>query len=276
MKKTVIYGNGMLGKRLQEDLGWDISNHRVGTIEDLVQDIETRGAEVVVNCVGMVGTNNVDDCNTKQTETLHKNSMIPLIMAEACRQTGSHLVHYSTGCMFDKPNEVVTEDMAPNFDGLLYSRTKAYSDMALGWLSNYQPLTVVRFRVPVDNRPNPRGLIDKLKRYGKVIDTNQSVTWMPDLVGATKHLTESGMYGVFNIISDGPIHYPTLMKECLKYENGKLSFEVIPESTLNLVRTNVTMSADKLKNTGFQPITGEQLMTKGVEEYYKNGQTRRI
>lgn len=273
MNKAIIYGNGMLGKRLNEDLGWEISNHRVKTIEDLVEDINQHEADVVVNCVGMVGTNNVDDCNAKPTETLEKNSLVPLIMAEACRKTGSHLIHYSTGCMFEHTSMLVDEKTKPNFDGLLYSRTKAYSDLSMDWLSQFQPITNIRFRVPVDNRPNPRGLIDKLKKYGKVIDTFQSVTWIPDLVGATKHFADKRLSGTFNVCTEGPIHYPTLMNECRRFEPS-LYFDVIPEKDLKLVRTNVAMSAHKLIQSGYRPLRGGQLMIEGVKEYYKNEKGR--
>jgi len=269
MTKVSIYGNGMIGKRLHEDLGYEIRDHRVSTIDSLVSDIEAHNPDVIVNAIGFTGKNNVDECEDNTDKTLMSNTYVPLVMAEAARRTDKHLVHFSTGCMFDT-FMVVNEDTEPNFDGLFYSRTKVYSDKAMEWLAKQgQPVTNIRFRVPIDDRPNPRGLIDKLIKYGKVIDGWQSVTYIPELVGATQHLIDNKLFGTYNVVTNGPINYPQLLGECRKYDES-IHYDVIKPEELDLVRTKVDMSSYKLNQSGFYTMSGRELMEKAPEDYFKN------
>jgi len=268
--KILIFGKGYIGSRLQEALDCRSSQKRIRVYRDAEEELLKFKPEVIINCIGHIGRN-VDDCEKDIDKTLFANSFAPMILAEAALRNRIKLVHISSGCIYhydyakDPP---ISEEKPPDFYELFYSRSKVYSEEVLEWLSLRYPILVIRIRVPLDNRPHPRNLLNKLITYRKVIDLPNSVTYIPDFLDAIRHLLDRDARGFYNIVNHGPLEYRELMEVYRKYK-PEFNYEVIKFASLGQVRTNLVLSAEKLQKTGFKVRPISEVLEECVREYLK-------
>lgn len=269
--KILILGKGYIGNKLKEELGGEISDKMISSFKEAEEEIKCYNPKILINCIGITGKNNVDDCELVKDEALTANSFVPIILAEVALRHGIRLVHISSGCIYhydyakDKP---IMEGKIPDFFGLFYSRTKIYSEQALNILASEYPFLIVRIRIPLDNQPNPKNLLDKLIKYKKVIDVKNSVTYIPDFLKALKHLIRVNAKGIYNLVNKGGLRYPQLMDEYKKYVPD-FEYEKIPLKKLNLTRTNLILSTKKLEKTGFKVRKIEEVLEECVRNYTK-------
>jgi len=200
---------------------------------------------------------------------------VPLNILEATQERGLYMVHFGSGCIFQGDNNgkgFKEEDEAnpPSF----YSWTKFWADSIL----KHFPVLIVRLRLPIDIEFNPRNLIDKLLKYPKIIDSENSVTVIPDLLEAVKKLTDARKTGIYHVTNPGVIKDTEIMELYKKMLKPDHSFERIKTEdlyTLGLAkakRSNCVLNTDKLQAEGIilKPI-GKRII-EVLEEYKKNMQ----
>lgn len=268
--KILILGEGYLGKRLAEELKAPVSDRHIYSLKDAEDEIKKSSAALIINCVGYIGRN-VDDCELDKDKTLTANTFVPIILAEAALRNKIKLVHISSGCIYHfdyNKDEPIDEDKTPDYFNLFYSRSKIYSEAPLNILSQQYPILIARLRVPLDNRPNPKNLLDKLIRYKKVINLPNSVTYIPDFIKALRHLIQIDARGIYNIVNKGALYYPDLLDVYKKYAPD-FKYELIDYKTLNLVRTNLILSTSKLEKTGFKVRGIKEVLEECVRDYLK-------
>jgi len=91
--KILIIGKGYLGTRCA--VAWKnavISDKIIATVKDVEELIDQHHPDGILNAAGVVGKPNVDWCETHQIETLKGNTILPLIIAEACQQKNIYLL----------------------------------------------------------------------------------------------------------------------------------------------------------------------------------------
>ncbi|MEK6728382.1 MAG: sugar nucleotide-binding protein [Candidatus Omnitrophota bacterium] len=268
--KTLILGRGYIGTRLQEELNCEISDKKIYSYKDIEAQLKKFKPKTIINCIGNVGRN-VDECEKDLDKTLIANTFVPIILAEASLRNNIKFIHISTGCIYhydyakDTP---IDENKEPDFFELFYSRAKIYSDLALGLLPKKYPVLIIRIRIPLDNRPHPRNLLNKLLNYKKVIDIPNSVTYIPDFINALKHLIKINAKGIYNVVNKGSLIYQELMEIYRKYVPD-FKYEVIDFKKLNQIRTNLLLSTKKLENTGFKVRDIHEVLEECVKEYLK-------
>lgn len=268
--KILILGNGYIGNRLHEELDVELSDKRIHTLADAEEEIKRFNPGIIINCIGYTGRN-VDDCELDRDKTLAANTFVPIILGEAAWRNKIKLIHISSGCIYhfdhsrDKP---IDEEKAPDFFELFYSRTKIYAEAALKTLFKKCPILVVRIRVPLDNRPHPKNLLAKLIKYKRIIDIPNSVTYVPDFIKALKHLIEIDAEGLYNVTNKGALCYPELLDVYKKYVPD-FEYRVIDYKELNLVRTNLILSTQKLEQSGFKVRDIKEVFEECVKGYLK-------
>lgn len=270
MKNNIlIIGKGYVGQKLQEAWGCALSDRRIGSYQDLADEVKKHGARVVINCIGHTGARNVDDCEKDIDKTLMANTVIPLWFGELAFREPVKVVHISSGCIYDydyASQPPIEETLIPAYYKLFYSRTKIYSEAILEPLSRRCNILITRIRIPLDDQPSPRNVIDKLIRYKKVIDVPNSVTYLPDFFKALEHLIAIDARGIFNVVAKGPLVYPKLMDLYKKY-NPSFEYEILPLKDLGLNRTNLILSVEKLEKTGFKVRTIDEILDECVKAY---------
>lgn len=265
-KKILILGKGFLGQRIWElyphsNSDIILSDRHIAKYKDVDELIMQYTPDVLINCIGTTGKNNVDDCEDDIDKTLQSNAYVPILLAEACYRNKVKLVHISSGCIFNTyPNDVIDETRMPDFFDLFYSRTKAYSDMALKALSNYKDTLILRIRIPLDVKPHKKNLLTKLIKYKRIIGTPNSVTYIPDFVAALNGLIEKDASGIFNVVTAGGCKYWDLLDTYKKYV-PTFDYEKIKYKSLGKVRTNLILSTEKLE--------GQDILVRNIKEIYE-------
>lgn len=267
--KILILGQGFIGRRLKNALNCDASNKKIFSLKEAEEEIKKYRPRIIINCIGSTGKNNVDDCEFEKDKVLFSNTFLPIILAEAAFRNKIKLIHISSGCIYhfnysqDKP---IREEQTPNFFDLFYSRTKIYSEKALENLSNKADILTTRIRIPLDNRPHPKNLLDKLIKYKTVIDVPNSITYIPDFIEALKHLIKIKARGTYNIVNKNGLRYPVLLDVYKKYVPD-FDYQIIDWKKLGLVRTNLVMSTQKLSKSGFRVRKIEDVLEECVSSY---------
>jgi dTDP-4-dehydrorhamnose reductase len=219
--------------------------------------LDAEKPEVVVNCAGKTGRPNVDWCETHKEETLHANVLGPIVLLEECLARGIYLVHMSSGCIYEGDGSTslttgkgFTEEDPPNFFGSFYSRTKAWSDQIMKDF----PVLNLRLRMPFDGSGNDRSLLTKLAKYSKVLDVQNSITYLPDFLKAAEILISKRKTGTYNIVNDGTISPYQIMQLYKDIVDPKHTFEKLTLDDLSTVvkagRSNCVLSTEKLKKEG--------------------------
>jgi len=214
----------------------------------------------------------VDDCELDIDRALLANSSVPIILAEAALRRNIKLVHISSGCIFNfdyKKDKPIKEEQVPDFFALFYSRSKIYAERALEVLSKKYDILIVRIRIPLLDKPHPKNILDKLIRYKKVIDVENSVTYIPDFIKALKYLLKIDARGIYNLVNRGGLRYPKLMQVYRKYVPG-FEYKVISLKQLSLARTNLVLSTAKLEKTGFKVRNINSVLEECVKNYLKS------
>lgn len=224
--------------------------------------------QIVINCAGKTGRPNIDWCEDHKEETLHANVIGPLLLAEECSKRGIQLVHLSSGCIYEGDNGGTgfTEDDEPNFTGSYYSRTKALCDKLLVEF----PVLILRLRMPFDGSDSPRSLINKVSKFDRVNEVQNSVTYIPDFIDAADSLIKKKATGIYNIVNPGPTSPYSIM--CLYKEivDPSKEFERLPLENLDSVsvarRSNCILSIAKLEAEGISMKPVDEAVTEALEQ----------
>ena len=91
-----------MGNRCRDVWGDEavLSTVLVASKQDALAEIQRVQPDVVLNAAGMRGRPNVDWCDTHQMETILGNTVLPVLLAEACAEAGVYLLHMGSGCIF--------------------------------------------------------------------------------------------------------------------------------------------------------------------------------
>ena len=221
--------------------------------------------DVVINCAGKTGRPNVDWCEDHKEETLHANVIGPLTLAEECIQRKIYMVHMSSGCIYagDNGGRGFSEIDPPNFSGSFYSRSKAWSDQMLGEIADHGAgILLLRIRMPFDGTTGDRNLLMKLRKYSKVLDVKNSLTYLPDFEKAAKVLIEKRRTGIYNVVNPGPVSPYRLMELYAEIVDPAHRFELLTEAELPGVvktgRSNCILNTEKLEGEGITLRTAEE------------------
>jgi 3,5-epimerase/4-reductase len=211
--KILIFGKGYMGERCAGAWGDEaiLSDVMVHTVEDALNEIERVQPDVVFNAAGVKGRPNVDWCEDHQLETVRGNTLMPLLLADACQQAGVYMLHMGSGCIFygdsHHPDLAWREEDFGN-PRPVYSRSKWAADLALSTLPN---IGVARIRMPIDWMPAAGNLIDKLAAFPKVIDVENSVTIVDDMIDVFYQLLEKRASGIFHVTNPGTMRHRDLI-----------------------------------------------------------------
>jgi 3,5-epimerase/4-reductase len=201
----IVFGaRGYIGSRLAQAFpGFLGSTADIADQEAVQVELKTRNPAIVINCAGKSGFPNIDWCEDHKRETLRSNVLGPLVLLNECLTKDIRLVHIGSACVFDGDNDGKghSECDAPNFSGSYYARTKAVADRLL----LEHPVLVLRLRMPFDDTDHSRSLISRLLNYPRVVDSQNSMTYVPDFVAAAVALIERGATGVYHLVNPGTI-----------------------------------------------------------------------
>ena len=270
----------------------------------LLEFLEAKKPEFVINAAGYTGKPNVDACELHKADTLQGNTLFPQTVAHACAAAKIPWGHVSSGCIFSgakvfengktraekdltkpemrslvekSPEKICgfTETDAPNFsfrDGpcSFYSGSKALGEEAIsGTGENY----IWRLRIPFDEFDGARNYLSKVQRYAKVYDNVNSISHRADFVRACLDLWKlRAPFGIYNVTNPGFVttrHVVETIEKILKPKR-KFGFwkndEEFYKVAAKTPRSNCVMDVSKLLAVGVK-IRGVE---EAIEDSLKN------
>ena len=227
--RVAVFGStGWVGSQVSESL------ERYFTVEKFpYYDLSRLRANpsffnVIVNCAGLVGNPNVAAVQGKINELRKANVDLPQELAEIAGPAQTHLIHLSSGCLYDKykqgldaqDNQISevdgwTEEDEPNFDGSDYVVSKRNGEEVL---KNYERVTILRPRMPFNDTASEKNLLIKLAKYmkGEIVNAYNTITPMSVLIQAIFSICEQNnnpsTFGTFNLCSMKPVPTSLLME----------------------------------------------------------------
>jgi len=274
--KGIVLGKGFLGQRISEFLGFQLSDFKVSDPKNLDLFLKSEKPQILINAIGKTGgpgAIGIDWCETHKEETWFANVSVPAMLAKACKENQVYLVHLSSGCVYygDNQGKGYSEQDEPNFYGpQYYAITKIEAQKALSEF----PVLQLRIRMPIDDKPHPRNLIDKLKGYSKVIDIQNSMTTVPHMLDALKILIEKRATGIYNLTNPGTISAREIMQLYRDIVDPNHKFEIMTLGELDKAtvgkRSNCMLDTSKLKAEGIEMPEIHEAVRECLQSYRRH------
>lgn len=195
-----LIGHGYVGEHIAQELvNQGVAHHWIRHNDPIAED-----TTVVINAAGYTGLPNVDACEIFKDETINGNVAWALELERRCPNIP--IVHISSGCVYTGyVDGGWTEEDQPNFtfsNGSFYSGSKALEERMLKSYMNKSYL--LRIRMPFGDKEHPRNLLTKLKRYQKLINFENSLSYINDVAQvAVKFAIDRPATGVYNVCNPG-------------------------------------------------------------------------
>ncbi|MCK5017908.1 MAG: sugar nucleotide-binding protein, partial [Candidatus Peribacteraceae bacterium] len=240
--------------------------------EQVRRDLDLHKPDVIINAAGKTGRPNIDWCEDHKVETVRSNVTGPLVLAEESAKRGVHFVQLNSGCIYTGNNDGdgFCENNPANFTGSFYSRMKALVDQILIEFDN---VLILRLRMPFDGSNSERSLINKLKKFKKVHDIENSITYIPDFLKATIKLIEKKRTGIYNMVNSGITSPYKIMQIYKEMVDPTHEFELLPVEDLDSVskakRSNCVLNSNKLKEEGVSMLSVDEAIRKACLEMKK-------
>lgn len=278
--KVLIIGNGFIGKRCAD--AWNdavVSDKKIFTIADAMQVLETYTPDVVLNAAGVVGKPNVDWCDSHQRETILGNTLLPVMIAEACQEKQVYLLHVGSGCIYygESPDPRGWHEDDFGNPRPVYSRAKWAADIVLSTLSN---VGIARIRMPIDWIPSPVNLITKLVGYKKVIDVENSVTIIDDMVDVFYELLSQKAEGIFHVTNPGTVKHREILSLYREYVDPTHTNEWISNDDLvkqglaTKGRSNNILQSTRLEQQGIMMRPADVALRDTMRKYAEASNTK--
>jgi UDP-glucose 4,6-dehydratase len=102
--------------------------------------------------------------------------------------------------------------------------------------------------MPIDSKPAPQNLIDKLVRYPKVVDVVNSATVVEDMARVFYQLLQAKASGIFHVTNPGSIRHQEIVELYRRYVDPLHTNEWITDTEL----VTLGLAAKKRSNTILQ------------------------
>jgi dTDP-4-dehydrorhamnose reductase len=142
-------------------------------------------------------------------------------------------------------------------------------------LSTLPNVGISRIRMPIDSMPSERNLIDKLAKYPKVIDVENSVTIVEDMIDVFRQLLEKKAEGIFHVTNPGTLkHRETLAlyKELVDPEHSNEwidNDELVKQGLATKGRSNNFLASERLEQIGIHMRDVHEAIRDTMEKYAK-------
>ncbi|MFW0862753.1 MAG: sugar nucleotide-binding protein [Candidatus Komeilibacteria bacterium] len=273
--KILILGGGYIGNRCKD--AWpdaEICKDKINSVSDAIAIIDKYRPDAILNTIGIKGKPNVDWCETHQSETMWGNTVVPIMIAEACKQKNVYLLHIGSGCVFygespDPKGWVETDFANPQ---ATYSKSKYAADLAL---SEYPNVGIARIRMPLDNIPSPGNIINKLVEYKKIIDVENSLTVIEDMLDVFHKLLEMKAVGIYHVTNPGTIKHREILDMYKEIVDSSITKEWINEEDLvkqklaTKKRSNNFLQTKALDKLGIKMRPVKEAVKDSLEKYKK-------
>ncbi|CAD5205909.1 unnamed protein product [Bursaphelenchus okinawaensis] len=280
--RILVYGaNGWIGQQFVESLKknntlqYFVGKTRPGDCCD--DDVRKEVTDIAPShIISLIGRTHGKDCGNidyleggpdKLKENVRDNLYGPFMLANIANRFGIHFTYLGTGCLFKyaKDAPYYTESDLPNFVGNKYGVVKGYTDRFIGEFPNSLN---ARIRLPFNDENSPRNLLKKITSFNKLLDVENSITYLPDLLPALINLMLSRTVGTVNLVSPGVITFVKMADIYSQVSGNKLDYEALNVEDDNdgtAKRAHCKLSTDRLERLQPQVLHVEDAVRKASQ-----------
>jgi dTDP-4-dehydrorhamnose reductase len=212
-------------------------------------------AEVVINAAGFT---DVDGCETRREEAMMLNGTAVAYLAEACKASGTKLVHFSTDYVFDGTSSRPYGEDDQVHPLSVYGQSKLAGEQAVrDTLTEY---ILIRTSWLFGKAGN--NFVDTILKLSKqhstlkvVSDQKGSPTYTRELAQAVVALLKMKATGIFHITNSGSCTWHEFATEIIKQTAGG-DIQVLPVDSTSLGRPARRPAYSVLDNEKFGRVTG--------------------
>ncbi|MEI6478416.1 MAG: sugar nucleotide-binding protein [bacterium] len=276
--KVYVFGSGFLGSRIAAAFPGSMNTEVDITDPQAVRaEFDTFQPTVVVNAAALTLTGQLE-LPEHQANAYKVNVQGPANLAYICRERGIHMVHISTGMLFDgagADGKGVREEEVPTPTNF-YTWTKAWADAQLVPLMQ-EGVLITRIHTPFSRFAHPRNFLTKLQGFNEVVDEPASLTVVEDLLEALVKLVGDRRTGIYNVVSPGSISFYEIAQRLQKAglidkdkQIGKLTRQQVEDmmkKTGGAYQTYPTLNTDKLVAAGISLRPVSEAVDTMIKEY---------
>ena len=262
---ALIGAGGQLGQDLQKLLPKESLHAFCRPELDVLDFARVRGILVRLSPSIVINTtafNRVDDCEREVASAFSVNAFAVRNLAEACRELGRPLVHFSTDYVFDglKGTPYLEGDPARPLSVYGASKLLGESLIRATWEQHFIVRTSALFGVS-DSKGNFVETMLRLARDKKSIrvvsDQATSPTFTGDLAAAAVRLIEGAPFGTYHLTSGGSASWFDFARAI--FESSGLSPDLSPTSSKDFGAparrpAYSVLENQKWKGLGFEPL----------------------
>lgn len=278
--EILVIGAGYLGSRIAEYFGARaaLSSIDITNLEALKTEIDTQKPKIVINAAAKTQTNQIEKPEN-QDLAFRVNVQGPANLCFLAGELNFKLVHISSGMFFDGTNPDGSshkEDDTPQ-PVSYYAWTKAWADALLQPYLEKYGILITRIHLPISAVPNPRNLLDKLRKFNQFLDAPTSATVVEDFLAALDFLLQKQASGVYHLTNAGQITFYEIAqmlqeagliepdRELVKV--SKEQFDQLVASNGGAYQSNPLLNIGKLTAAGFPMPELKESVRKSIEKY---------
>jgi len=193
--RIVVLGNGYIGSAFDYN---KITREQFDVIKDSITKLYVllQPYDVIINTIGITDTIWTEKQENLKT-TLLVNSYFVGHLSEFCEKYDKKLIHISTGDLYG--NNFNWSQNTEDSNNLDYNTNYRLSKGLAEKLCNPND-TILRIRLPFDNRKHPKNLLYKSRNFTKFYQFQNCYTYVPDLVSYIKSfIIPNDLRGIYNI-----------------------------------------------------------------------------
>lgn len=232
MNVLVFGATGWIGSQLVKllnDAGHTciISKARLDDYPTLVNELTSTNATHVLLAAGLTGIPNIDWLESNKLEGLRVNVIGTSIVADHCARRGIHMTCLATGCIYeyDKDHPIggpgFIETDKPNFAGSFYSYTKIMTENIM---KEFPTSLVLRIRMPLSDKLEPRNFITKISKYPKIVNVPNSMTDLTTMLPLIPDMMTKQLTGVYNFTNPGVISHNQILNLYKEYIDPSFTY----------------------------------------------------
>lgn len=301
MKNVLVLGKGYISSKIEKYWSLDengynlvrVARSEVDYLIDLDKLIYKYNPVVVVNCYGFTGKPNVDSCEEHAKECIKRNTYDTFNLLSKCEDFKIPFITISTGCVYnDETGRVFTEDDENNFGNTnpsssVYSYSKSMFEQSFRILmdhynrcniTDYSDRYLLRIRMPFDDEMDDKNYINKIIKYDKLLNYQNSITYIPDLVKFIEIIVQGGVEsGIYNVVNENPITAERVLEIykdviCIekRVDRWYSTDDLLSMGLMKCRRSNCVLSTDKIKKYYPDLHTAEFAVRDALESWKYN------
>lgn len=237
MKVLILGAKGMLGSMLRQVLGdwditaWDREELDITSEADVRRRVIQLQPEIIINAAAWTDVDGAEDPNNRK-KVFAVNEKAVRFLAQAAKEIGTTLVHYSTDYVFPGDKKTgYSEDDPPGPAVNVYGQSKLAGERALKEVG--EKFYLVRSAWLYG--PGGKNFVEKMLELGRtktslevVSDQYGSPTFTNDLAQATKELLEKSYpFGVYHAVNFGETTWHDFARKIFELEKVRVEVNAV-------------------------------------------------